>query len=99
MKSIAAADRVRVLLEIADALWLSNKDIAIDVFKQSFTQAAATDASTKSDNSLLQSRPLQQSVINRIAKRDPELARTCCLRQLQKRTQPSHPTLSEILLE
>jgi hypothetical protein len=87
----AAADRVKVLLEIADALWLANKEIAIDVFKQSFNQAAAADAPTKNGDSLLQSRPLQQSVINRIAKRDPELARTLLLSTISEKDAAKQP--------
>lgn len=73
-------DRVRVLLEVADALWLMDREQAREAFKQSFTLASQVDKSkTPSDSGARPTNPppvraLQQSVISRIARRDPQLA-------------------------
>ena len=69
-----SSERVRVLLEIADALWLSDKELAKDVFKQSFT--VASNHTAKEEDAVSRSKSLQQLVISRIAMRDPELARS-----------------------
>jgi hypothetical protein len=72
-----AADRVRVLLEVADALWLIDREQARETFKQSFALAMEVDKSKSAAES--GSRPtktLQQSVVTRIARRDPRLALT-----------------------
>ncbi|HEX7774170.1 MAG TPA: hypothetical protein VF435_17225 [Pyrinomonadaceae bacterium] len=70
-----APDRVRVLLEVADALWLVDRDQARETFKQSFALATEVDKSKSTGQGV--SRPtkaLQQSVVTRIARRDPQLA-------------------------
>ncbi|HKY44501.1 MAG TPA: hypothetical protein VJM50_15540 [Pyrinomonadaceae bacterium] len=70
-----ASDRVRVLVEVADALWLIDREQARDAFKQSFELAVEVDKSKSSATSA--SRPtktLQQSVVTRIASRDSQLA-------------------------
>ncbi len=69
--SIDAPDRVRVLVEVADALWLIDREQARETFKQSFELAIEVDKS-KSDPHPV--RELQQSVVTRIASRDPQLA-------------------------
>ncbi len=82
-----APDQVRVLVEVADALWLVDKEQARETFKQSFelaTEADKNKASTQSD-----ARPgkaLQQSVITRIASRDPQLALTLSRRAAELST-------------
>jgi tetratricopeptide (TPR) repeat protein len=70
-----APDRVRVLVEVADALWLVDRDQARETFKQSFAMATEVDKSKSTGQGV--SRPtkaLQQSVVTRIARRDPQLA-------------------------
>lgn len=81
-------DRVRVLLEIADALWLIDKDESREVFRLSFARAAEFNdsADTKSSTSPKQ---LQQLVITRIAKRDPALAKRLLLAALPQDTRQS----------
>jgi hypothetical protein len=71
---VDAPDRVRVLVEVADALWLVDREQARETFKQSFELAIEVDKNKSPD-----SRPVkkfQQSVITRIASRDPQLALT-----------------------
>ena len=77
-----AADRVRVLVEVADALWLIDRDQARETFKQSFALAIEVDKSKSP--AVSGSRPtkaLQQSVVTRIASRihtrTKSLARCC----------------------
>ncbi len=80
-------DRVRVLLEIADALWLIDKDESREVFRQSFAQAAEfNESAARSSTSPKQ---LQQLVITRVGKRDPALAKRLLLTALPQSTQPS----------
>ena len=70
-----APDRVRVLVEVADALWLIDREQARETFKQSFALAMDVDKSkprTQSGSHPIKA--LQQSVITRIARRDPRLA-------------------------
>lgn len=70
-----APDRVRVLVEVADALWLIDRDQARETFKQSFALAMEVDKGKSSDQSGSgPTRALQQSVVTRIARRDPGLA-------------------------
>src|SRR5919205_587015 len=66
-------DRIRVLVEVADALWLVDREQARETFKQSFELATEVDKS-KSPGGARPVRELQQSVITRIASRDPQLA-------------------------
>ena len=71
----STSDRVRVLMEVADALWLLDREQSRETFKQSFALAIDVDKSTSTAQS--GSRPssvLQQSVVTRIARRDPQLA-------------------------
>lgn len=75
----SAPDRVRVLLEIADALWLIDKEEAREVFRQSFARAAEFDNSTTGTRPPLSPKELQQLVITRVAKRDPALAKSLLL--------------------
>jgi len=68
-------DRVRVLVEVADALWLVDREQAREAFKQTFALATEVDKSKSTGQGV--SRPtkaLQQSVVTRIARRDPQLA-------------------------
>jgi hypothetical protein len=69
-----APDRVRVLMEVADALWLVDREQARETFKQSFELAIEVDKSKSLAQSGAQARALQQSVVTRIARRDPQLA-------------------------
>src|SRR5262249_53293393 len=82
--------RVRVLLEIGDALWLIDKEEAREVFRQSFTRAAEFNDSTE-PRLATSSRELQQLVITRIARRDPALAKSLLLNSASQATQPSDP--------
>jgi tetratricopeptide (TPR) repeat protein len=62
-------------VEVADALWLVDRDQARETFKQSFAMATEVDKSKSTGQGV--SRPtkaLQQSVVTRIARRDPQLA-------------------------
>ena len=68
-----APDRIRVLVEVADALWLVDREQAREAFKQSFELATEVDKG-KSPGGSRPVRKLQQSVITRIASRDPQLA-------------------------
>lgn len=72
------ADRVRVLVEIGDALWLIDKEEAREVFRQSFTRAAEFNDSAEKA-SAISSKELQQLVITRVGKRDPALAKSLLL--------------------
>ena len=72
-------DRVRVLLEIADALWLLDKDQAREVFRQSFARATEFDDSAAETRSSTSPKQLRQLVITRIARRDPALAKRLLL--------------------
>lgn len=72
-------DRMRVLLEIADALWLLDKDQAREVFRQSFARATEFDDSAAETRSSTSPKQLQQLVITRIARRDPALAKRLLL--------------------
>src|SRR6185503_6462455 len=72
-------DRVRVLLEIADALWMINKEEAREIFRQSFARAGEFNDSTAETRSSTSLKRLQQLVITRIAKRDPALAKRLLL--------------------
>lgn len=74
-------DRVRVLLEIGDALWLIDKEGAREVFRQSFTRA------TEFDTSATTSKELQQLVMTRVAKRDPALAKSLSITVSEKAPQ------------
>src|ERR1041384_1259510 len=74
-----APDRVRVLLEIADALWLLDKDQAREVFRQSFARATEFDDSAAETRSSTSPKQLRQLVITRIARRDPALAKRLLL--------------------
>src|SRR5215208_6942503 len=56
-------DRVRVLLEIADALWLIDKEGARDIFRQSFAQAAEFNDTAAETRPSTSSKELQQLVI------------------------------------
>jgi hypothetical protein len=82
------SDRVRVLVEIGDALWLIDKEEAKEVFRQSFTRAAEfkESAETRSSTS---SKELQQLVITRLARRDPALAKSLLLTVTPPETQRS----------
>ena len=72
-------DRVRVLLEIADALWMIDKEEAREVFRQSFARATEFDDSAAGTRSSTSQKQLQQLVITRIARRDPALAKRLLL--------------------
>lgn len=72
-------DRLRVLLEIADALWMIDKEEAREVFRQSFARASEFDGSAAGTRSSTSPKQLQQLVITRIAKRDPALAKRLLL--------------------
>lgn len=72
------SDRVRVLVEIGDALWLIDKEEAREVFRQSFTRAAEFNDSAETPPST-SSKELQQLVISRVARRDPALAKSLLL--------------------
>jgi tetratricopeptide (TPR) repeat protein len=82
-------DRVRVLLEIADALWLIDKNESRDVFRQSFAHAAEFNDSAAETRSSTSPKELQQLVITRVARRDPALAKRLLLTSLPQDTQPS----------
>lgn len=82
-------DRVRVLLEIADALWLIDKEEAREVFRQSFVRATEFNESAGETRSSISSKALQQLVITRIAKRDPALANSLLLTTSSQGTQQS----------
>ena len=82
-------DRVRVLLEIADALWLIDKDESREVFRQSFAHATEFDGSAAETRSSTSPKQLQQLVITRVAKRDPALAKRLLLAALPQSTQQS----------
>jgi hypothetical protein len=82
-------DRVRVLLEIADALWLVDKDESRDVFRQSFAHATEFNDSAAETRSSTSPKQLQQLVITRVAKRDPALAKTLLLNASPQSTQQS----------
>jgi len=82
-------DRVRVLLEIADALWLLDKNEAREVFRQSFAHAAEFNDSAGETRSSTSPKQLQQLVITRVGKRDPALAKRLLLTALPQSTQPS----------
>ena len=70
-----APDRVRVLVEVADALWLVDREQARETFKQSFALAMEVDKSkSPTQSGSRPTRALQQSVVTRIARRDPRLA-------------------------
>jgi hypothetical protein len=83
-------DRVRVLLEIGDALWLIDKEEAREVFRQSFTRAADFNDSTE-PRPATSSKELQQLVITRVARRDPTLAKSLLLSSASQVTQPPDP--------
>ena len=82
-------DRVRVLLEIADALWLIDKEEAREVFRQSFARAAEFNDSAAETRPSTSSKELQQLVITRVAKRDPALAKNLLLTASPQDTQKS----------
>jgi len=82
------ADRVRVLVEIGDALWLVDKEEAREVFRQSFTRAAEFNDSAETRSST-SSKELQQLVISRVARRDPALAKSLLLTVTPPDKQPS----------
>lgn len=64
-------ERVRVLLEVADALWPADREQAREVFRQTLELAAAyEDSEAKTAGAAL-----RQKVTTRIARRDPALAR------------------------
>lgn len=68
-------DRIRVLVEVADALWLADRAQARESFKQSFALALEADKSDSSKQSSHRpEKALQQFVITRIASRDAQLA-------------------------
>lgn len=83
-------DRVRVLLEIGDALWLIDKEEAREVFRQSFTRAAEFNDSTE-PRPATSSKELQQLVITRVARHDPPLAKSLLLNAASQATQPPDP--------
>ncbi|HKG59550.1 MAG TPA: hypothetical protein VKB05_07215 [Pyrinomonadaceae bacterium] len=83
-------DRVRVLLEIGDALWLIDKEEAREVFRQSFNRAADFNDSTE-PRPPTSSKELQQLVITRVARRDPPLAKSLLLNSASQATQPPDP--------
>src|SRR5262249_20892828 len=82
-------DRVRVLLEIADALWLIDKEEAREVFRQSFERATQFNDSAAETRSSTSSKELQQLVVTRVAKRDPALAKSLLLTASSQGTQQS----------
>jgi len=84
-------DRVRVLLEIGDALWLLDKDDAREVFRQSFARAAEFNDSNAETRSFTSANELQQLVITRVAKRDPALAKSLLLTTTLPASQRSDP--------
>jgi hypothetical protein len=69
-------DRVRVLIEIADALWLVNEDQARSVFTRGFEEVDKLADDSRIDSKRLPEmmRALRRQVIARVARRDPELA-------------------------
>jgi len=84
-------DRVRVFLEIGDALWLIDKDEAREVFRQSFTRAIEFNDATAEPRSPTSSKALQQLVITRVAKRDPALAKSLLMTAPAAGKQQSDP--------
>ena len=84
----SVSDRVRVLVEIGDALWLIDKEEAREVFRQSFTRAAEFNDSAEPRSST-SSKELQQLVITRVARRDPALAKSLVLTAAPPDTKPS----------
>lgn len=69
-------DRVRVLLEIADSLWVADQEQAREVFRQSFARAVEFEDAVDDKQRKLTQGELRSTVITRIAKRDPSLADT-----------------------
>ena len=68
------SDRVRVLVEVADALWLVDNEQGRETFKQSFALAGEIDKGISPNENPRLSSSLQQLVITRTARRDPALA-------------------------
>src|SRR5215212_6643345 len=85
----SAPDRVRVLLEIADALWLIDREGAREVFRQSFARAAEFNDTAAETRPATSSKQLQQFVITRVAKRDPAFAKSLLLTASPQGTQQS----------
>lgn len=69
-------DRVRVLIEIADALWLVDEGHARSVFSRSFEEVNKLVADSRADpkRTAQTARALRYQVLSRVARRDPELA-------------------------
>ena len=68
--------RIRVQLEVADAMWLADPEQSRDVFRRAMEQAAAYEESLDEKTRKLAHTSLRQSVVSRAARRDPAFANT-----------------------
>jgi hypothetical protein len=69
-------DRVRVMIEIADAVWLADKERARHLFERSFNEVdkLSSDSQIKHGRAAELMQALRYRVLLRAARRDPELA-------------------------
>lgn len=87
-----AQDRVRVLVEVADALWIADQEQAREVFRQAFENAIEFESGLDEKRRKLFGMTLRQKVVTRVARRDPALADKMISTSVSK---PSEPTPDE----
>jgi hypothetical protein len=86
-----AQDRVRVLLEIADALWAADREQSRDVFQSAFENAVKYENSLDDKQRKSYGMTLRQRVVARIARRDSALANRLLSASVPKESEPKTP--------
>src|SRR5215213_8778850 len=69
-----ARDRVRVLLEVADAMWAADQEQSREVFRRAFDGAVEYEGGLEEKEAKLFGMALRRSVVARVARRDAALA-------------------------
>jgi hypothetical protein len=86
-----AQDRVRVLLEIADALWVADREQSRDVFQSAFENAVKYENNLDDKQRKSYGMTLRQRVVARIARRDSALANRLLSASVPKESEPKTP--------
>lgn len=86
-----AQDRVRVLLEVADALWVAEQEQSREVFQRAFENAVKYEGGLDDKQRKSFRMALRQQVVARIARRDSALANRLLSASVPKESEPKTP--------
>lgn len=89
-----ARDQVRVLLEVADAMWAADQEQSREVFRRAFDNAVEYENGLDEKQAKVFGMALRRSVVARVARRDASLADRLLSASVPKETAPATPNES-----